>query len=134
MKFSVYIFPSFLIFWELQLICLERLLQYLFVNSEEIVVTIWDFAGQTVYYAVHHLFLTDNGIAVLCFNMKKLEQQQGLELQMLQFWVQSMSLHAKKAPLVIVGTHCEDVPAHLLVFSLSSSLPTSIASLTTVLF
>eukprot|EP00924_Labyrinthula_sp_SR-Ha-C_P004420 snap_masked-scaffold_89-processed-gene-0.37-mRNA-1 protein AED:0.46 eAED:0.46 QI:0/0/0/0.5/1/1/2/0/870 len=74
--------------------------------------SIWDFGGQSVFYSLHHLFLTDYGCYLVVFDAKKmLDEDQGerkLEIDFLKFWLNSKKLHAPKAPLFIVGTHCEN--------------------------
>ena len=30
---------------------------------------------------------------------------------MQRFWVQSVAFHSKKSPLLLVGTHCQEIPA-----------------------
>ena len=56
----------------------KRVIQYLqnlkldeAVNRKETVVTIWDFAGQHLYYASHPVFLSPRAIYVLVYNLSK---------------------------------------------------------------
>lgn len=79
-------------------------------EHEDIVpLTIWDFAGQRVFYSVHHLFLSDNGIYMLCFNLVMFLEKEEEAVENLRFWVRSVALHAANAPLIIVGTHCAEI-------------------------
>ena len=41
------------------------------VGSEEIIVTLWDFAGQHLYYATHSVFLSERAVYVLVYNLSK---------------------------------------------------------------
>jgi len=56
------------------------------VSDRETVVTIWDFAGQHLYYASHPVFLSPRAIYVLVYNMSK-------------------ELNAKMEPCVRQGVH-----------------------------
>ncbi|GBG35178.1 NACHT, LRR and PYD domains-containing protein 1, partial [Hondaea fermentalgiana] len=79
--------------------------------DEEVSFTIWDYGGQEVFYALHHLFLTQYGIYVLVFDMrevlgkdrfakvldeKEFENLASQEdaLNTLRFWIDSIRLHA----------------------------------------
>ena len=58
---------------------------------------------------MHHLFLSDDGIGVLCFNITRLLNNSVNELKVRRFSVQSVAFHSKEAPLLLVGTHCKDI-------------------------
>ncbi|GBG26358.1 Ras-related protein Rab-8A [Hondaea fermentalgiana] len=75
-------------------------------SGEKIFFTIWDYAGQEVFYALHHIFLTrEGGIFMLVFDMQELLIKQDEALEYLAFWLNSVKLHAPKAPVLLVGTH-----------------------------
>ena len=40
-------------------------------NSEEIMLTLWDFAGQHLYYATHPVFLSGRAVYILVYNLNK---------------------------------------------------------------
>ena len=67
----------------------------------------WDFGGQSAFYTVHHLFLSRNGVYVLAFNIVALLKSPEAELTVLSFWLNSIYLHTKNAPIILVGTHCK---------------------------
>ncbi|GBG33332.1 Rho family GTPase, partial [Hondaea fermentalgiana] len=74
--------------------------------GEKIYFTIWDYAGQDVFYALHHIFLTrEGGVYMLVFDMQELLIKQDQALGYLSFWLNSVKLHAPKAPVLLVGTH-----------------------------
>ncbi|GBG24001.1 Leucine-rich repeat serine/threonine-protein kinase 1 [Hondaea fermentalgiana] len=95
--------------------------------DEEISFTIWDYGGQEVFYALHHLFLTQYGVYVLVFDMRevlgkervknkldeteytKLASQED-SLKTLRFWIDSIRLHAPDANIALVGTYLDQVP------------------------
>jgi tetratricopeptide (TPR) repeat protein/GTPase SAR1 family protein len=85
-------------------------------------ISIFDYGGQEVFDVVHHLFLTQYGVYVLCFDMQWLcprEDTQRAEdkkkecLMYLKKWIQSVDLHTydtgtnEAAPLLLVGTHAD---------------------------
>lgn len=65
---------------------------------------LWDYGGQRIFYSLHHLFLSKLGIYVLIFNMSQMLHQPGLCKVYLQFWLNSLSLHAPETALFMVGT------------------------------
>ena len=41
------------------------------LNNEEIAFSLWDFAGQQLYYTSHQLFLSERAIYLVVFNITK---------------------------------------------------------------
>ncbi|XP_068753876.1 uncharacterized protein [Montipora capricornis] len=41
------------------------------VKKEEVILTLWDFAGQHLYYAAHSVFLSQRAVYVLVYNLNK---------------------------------------------------------------
>eukprot|EP00049_Salpingoeca_infusionum_P013197 m.246542 g.246542 ORF g.246542 m.246542 type:complete len:1402 (+) comp15381_c0_seq2:107-4312(+) len=76
-------------------------------QKESITLTTWDYAGQRVFYTIHHLFLTNHGVYVIVFSMKKLlgQSTRPEALAYLRFWLNSIHMHAPQAPVLLVGTH-----------------------------
>ncbi|CAH1800343.1 unnamed protein product [Owenia fusiformis] len=66
--------------------------------------SVWDFAGQTVYYNTHQYFLSNRAVYMLLWNIRLGYEHAGLE-----FWLSSIAVHAPKAPIFIVGTHSDQV-------------------------
>ncbi|GBG34516.1 Leucine-rich repeat serine/threonine-protein kinase 1 [Hondaea fermentalgiana] len=88
--------------------------------------SIWDYGGQRVFYALHHIFLTEKGLYLVVFDMRELvgadkfktdlrpEEYARLGTQdesidFLRFWLNSIKLHAPGAPVLLVGTHKDKV-------------------------
>lgn len=69
-----------------------------------VVFSVWDFAGQTLYYNTHQFFLTGRSIYFLVWNIRLGHEHAGLH-----FWLNSITCHAPKAPIFVVGTHCDQV-------------------------
>ncbi|EDV23216.1 uncharacterized protein TRIADDRAFT_58269 [Trichoplax adhaerens] len=66
--------------------------------------SIWDFAGQTLYYNTHQFFLSDRAVYFLVWNTRLGHEHAGLD-----FWLSSIACHAPKAPVFVIGTHCDMV-------------------------
>ena len=78
-------------------------------EETKVQLTIWDSRGQRVFYALHHLFLTEYGIYALVFDMRELLSKEDDAVEYLQFWLKSIALHAPNAPIVLIGTHRDKV-------------------------
>uniref|UniRef100_A0A7S3PM47 non-specific serine/threonine protein kinase n=1 Tax=Aplanochytrium stocchinoi TaxID=215587 RepID=A0A7S3PM47_9STRA len=83
----------------------------LFFDAESLMLSLWDFGGQDVFYSMHHMFLTKSGVYVLVFDMRQILDENTTEeaVKYLQFWLNSIKLHAPHAPLLIAGTFLEDI-------------------------
>eukprot|EP01048_Picozoa_sp_COSAG05_P025081 COSAG05_NODE_6208_length_1000_cov_0.815760_1_plen_304_part_01 len=81
--------------------------------------TIFDFAGQRMYYHMHHIFITPKlSIYLLAFNLDKdpgscllgADAECGLtQLDNLHFWLNSIHAQAPQAPIFVVATHRNQV-------------------------
>ncbi|XP_078679687.1 uncharacterized protein LOC144915298 isoform X2 [Branchiostoma floridae x Branchiostoma belcheri] len=66
--------------------------------------SVWDFAGQTVYYNTHQFFLSNRAVYMLIWNTRLGHEHAGLD-----FWLSSIECHAPKAPIFVIGTHADQV-------------------------
>ena len=64
----------------------------------------WDFAGQELYYATHHFFLTENSINLLMFDCTK-----SLEENRLLFWLNSIQSRAPGSTVMLVGSFIDQL-------------------------
>ncbi|XP_070562805.1 uncharacterized protein [Ptychodera flava] len=73
--------------------------------------SLWDFAGDELYYSTHHVFLASHAVFLLVFNLKEAVQDRSKQLNRILFWLHSISIHAKDKDSVIflVGTHRHSV-------------------------
>ena len=90
-------------------------------DNERLVLSMWDYGGQKVFNTLHHLFLTRHGGYVLAFNLEHLvdgasDECRAHALAVLDFWLRSLHLHARGAPVFLAGTRADIVsdPATLL--------------------
>lgn len=70
---------------------------------------IWDYGGQEVFYSLHHLFLTQYGIYLIVFNLERYLDDREKSEAFLSYWLQSIRLHADEAPILLVGTHADNL-------------------------
>jgi len=80
--------------------------------------SLWDYGGQKVFYALHHLYLTRFAAYVVIFNMEWLAAEgpaRDEALGFLRFWLGSIVVHARSRrdaslpPIALVGTHKDKV-------------------------
>lgn len=69
----------------------------------EVSVSVWDFAGQDVYYATHQLFLTSHAVYLLVFDLRVETWDRALD-----YWLDSLRARVKQARVLLVGTHLDD--------------------------
>jgi serine/threonine protein kinase/GTPase SAR1 family protein len=66
--------------------------------------SVWDFAGQEIYYTTHSFFLTDRSIFVVVFNLLL-----GPENCRVDYWLNSVKARTPTAPIFLIGTHLDKV-------------------------
>jgi serine/threonine protein kinase/GTPase SAR1 family protein len=66
--------------------------------------SVWDFAGQEIYYTTHSFFLTDRSIFVVVFNLVL-----GAENCRVDYWLNSVKARTPTAPIFLIGTHLDKV-------------------------
>ncbi|XP_076441170.1 uncharacterized protein LOC143280419 [Babylonia areolata] len=98
-------------------------------KAKTVVLNIWDFAGQAVYYTTHQVFLTSRAVYVIVFNLcddlvpmatddtEVKEAEELSTLEYMDFWMRSIHSHAAEntrdsvenstlsPPIFVVGTH-----------------------------
>jgi GTPase SAR1 family protein len=73
-------------------------------KNDAVTYSVWDFAGQTVYYNTHQFFLSNRAVYLLLWNIRLGYEHAGLD-----FWLSSISVHSPQAPIIVVGTHLDQV-------------------------
>ena len=71
----------------------------------------WDFGGQSVFHNLHHLFLSRYSVYLVVFKMPAILKDPNSAVEMIRYWLNSLQLHAKGAPILLVGTHKDQVGA-----------------------
>jgi GTPase SAR1 family protein len=81
-----------------------------------LLISLFDFGGQSVFEVIHHLFLTRNGVYALVFNMEWLltdGPDKERALRFMRGWLSSIAVHTfnkttqMTAPVVFVGTRLD---------------------------
>ena len=81
-------------------------------------ISLFDFGGQSVFDVIHHLFLTRNGVYALVFNMEWLVKEgpeKNKALRFMRNWLSSIAVHTYNAdskmtaPIVIVGSRLDKI-------------------------
>eukprot|EP01119_Soliformovum_irregulare_P016349 TRINITY_DN4710_c0_g2_i3.p1 TRINITY_DN4710_c0_g2~~TRINITY_DN4710_c0_g2_i3.p1 ORF type:complete len:1173 (+),score=432.27 TRINITY_DN4710_c0_g2_i3:488-3520(+) len=72
-------------------------------TKKDIQLTVWDFAGQEIYYVSHQFFMSKRSVYLLAWNLTKEPESSKLE-----FWLHCISMRAKDVPVFVVGTHLDD--------------------------
>jgi GTPase SAR1 family protein len=88
------------------------------LTGSDLMVRLYDFAGQDVFSSLHSYFLTRHGVYVIVFTMNWLvtsEAHSTAALEYLSFWLDSIAVHTKSqkqelAPIFLAGTHKDQVP------------------------
>ena len=80
-------------------------------KDDGVALTIWDYGGQDVFHALHHLFLTQYGIYMLVFDMRKLLSGSDETKGSIRFWLNSVKMHADQATVIAVGTFANELSA-----------------------
>ncbi len=78
-------------------------------GTSDLTFSVFDFAGQTVYYNTHQFFLTNRSVYLLVWNVRLGAEHSGLE-----FWLNSISCHAPFCPIFVIGTHIDQVKKYSL--------------------
>ncbi|XP_052783000.1 uncharacterized protein LOC128219227 [Mya arenaria] len=101
-------------------------------NNNKQIVSVWDFAGQNLYYSSHHFFLNSRCIYLLLMDMTKdldsrveegysqsgLFHQDFTYLDAFRFWLNSIHMycsteaqnHIVQPTIILVGTHRDQMP------------------------
>ena len=90
------------------------------VTESNMILSLFDFGGQSVFNIIHHLFLTSYGVYVVVFRMDDIIDNNKRELSItnLSFWINSIVIHSrdvktgKGASMFLVGTHKDKVRSH----------------------
>eukprot|EP00913_Durusdinium_trenchii_P023729 g22287.t1 len=77
-------------------------------DEKTVVLEAYDFGGQDVYYAMHHLFLSDAWQRTT----RQVETERSTQTwDALEWWLASIAVHAPNSPVAIVGTHDDCLPS-----------------------
>ena len=92
-------------------------------NTDSMIASLWDFAGQTVFHNSHSVFISDGGVSVITFNASmeltdNIIPREGLPqlpecctiISSIHYWLQVVnSVCLVKENVLLVGTHIDKV-------------------------
>ena len=98
------------IFIEKVVLNFQKLKSALHSQFTHLKLKVLDFSGDKEYYAYHHIFLRDQAMYIVVFNMANFVDDNfrniGAKTQRLCFWLESIcSKTAPKTPIFLAGTH-----------------------------
>jgi leucine-rich repeat kinase 2 len=73
-------------------------------DQSKLTFSVWDFAGQGIYLNTHQFFLGSRAVYLLVWNVRMGSEYSGLE-----FWLSSIKCYAPTSPILVVGTHIDQV-------------------------
>ena len=105
----------------------EMNIENLLKVSDSLKLGVWDYGGQEIFYAIHHLFLTRFGVYLVLFDMQKLlvvdseTSNEYAKTMKPSFWLNSIALYGrstfhnnnnndgkmedKGSPILLIGSH-----------------------------
>ena len=72
-------------------------------NDREIYWDCWDYAGQEIYYTTHQFFLSSGAVYLICFKLLN------RDFSRIEYWLNSVHTRARGSPIILVGTHADNV-------------------------
>jgi len=78
-------------------------------SNKPVSFSVWDFAGQEVYYSTHQFYLSRRSMYIVVFSLNDPDITAGNYSRVL-YWLQSVNAQAKGAPIIIVGTRLDLCP------------------------
>jgi len=92
------------------------------VKTDELLLKVWDFGGQEVFYATHQFFMSEEAAYVYAWTDEAIAQKNWEEdskksprldsradkWRSHEYWLDNIRMHGKESPVVVVKTHCLD--------------------------
>ncbi|XP_070562248.1 uncharacterized protein [Ptychodera flava] len=69
--------------------------------------SLWDFAGQELYYSTHHIFISTHSVYLMIFSLLDAVKNKEKQLERIVFWLNSICTHtdSQDTAIFVVGTH-----------------------------
>jgi hypothetical protein len=92
------------------------------VKTDELILKVWDFGGQEVFYATHQFFMSEEAAYVYAWTDQEIARKNWEEDERKpprayhqpdkwrshEYWLDNIRMHGKESPVVVVKTHCLD--------------------------
>ncbi|MEN0005608.1 MAG: COR domain-containing protein [Bacteroidota bacterium] len=92
------------------------------VETDELLLKVWDFGGQEVFYATHQFFMSEEAAYVYVWTDEEIARKnweedanksprirgQADKWRSHEYWLDNIRMHGKESPVVVVKTHCLD--------------------------
>ncbi|EGC38713.1 hypothetical protein DICPUDRAFT_148631 [Dictyostelium purpureum] len=76
-------------------------------QSPAVTFSIWDFAGQEVYYSTHQFFISSRSVFIVVFDMSVYNPD---EVSRVPYWLQCIEAFGGDSSVILVGTHLDELP------------------------
>ena len=96
-------------------------LQKAIAEIQEMKLQLVDFAGDDDYYCYHHIFLTDEALYGVVFNITLLvgttQDEFKQVIKRLRFWLESICIHSSaECAVFLIATHCDGITNEQLIY------------------
>jgi len=88
-------------------------------QSPPVTFSIWDFAGQEVYYSTHQFFISSRSVFIVVFDMSLYNPD---ETSRVPYWLQCIEAFGGNSPIILVGTHLDELPSGTEVAQISADI------------
>ncbi len=92
------------------------------VKTDELLLKVWDFGGQEVFYATHQFFMSEEAAYVYAWTDEAIARKnweadpkksprlnsRADKWRSHEYWLDNIRMHGKESPVVVVKTHCLD--------------------------
>jgi hypothetical protein len=92
------------------------------VKTDELLLKVWDFGGQEVFYATHQFFMSEEAAYVYAWTDEAIARRnwkadpkksprlnsRSDKWRSHEYWLDNIRMHGKESPVVVVKTHCLD--------------------------
>eukprot|EP01133_Synstelium_polycarpum_P006723 gene6723-7816_t len=78
-------------------------------NAPPVTFSVWDFAGQEVYYATHTFFISSRSVFIVVFNMATFGADEASAR--VAYWLQCIEAWGGESQVILVGTHLDELPS-----------------------
>ena len=85
-------------------------------DSDNLIVSLWDFAGEAIFHNTHSVFISDSGVTVITFNASLIHDKCGVIniISSIHYWLQVVnSVCTAEGNVLFAGTHIDKLHPHL---------------------